>query len=283
VEHAKTDAASVANRSRRYAGTPVRVLVTNDDGVDSPGLAALTEALSEHHQVVVVAPATNQSAMARSISLRRDLLVRDHPLPGASGSYAVEGTPVDCVRLAALGIGGGRFDLLMAGINIGYNLGDDVTYSGTVAAAFEAVLIGWPGIAVSQGVSADDDSTGDTSRLDFTAAARFASRLAGCALDAGFPANTLLNVNVPPVARGARVAVLGRRIYHNRLELVSEDGSQRRYRIYGGHPHGHHDEAGTDFAAVGDGMIAVTPLHYDLGVADAHSLLAGLDLERWSC
>ena len=128
----------------------MRVLLTNDDGIESPGLHALAVALAEAAEVVVVAPWDNQSAVARGITIRDELEVEARTVPGAVEAHALTGTPVDCVRFADVGLAGGPFDLVVAGANLGVNLGDDVTYSGTVAAAMEGVLLGRPGLAVSQ-------------------------------------------------------------------------------------------------------------------------------------
>ena len=126
------------------------MLLTNDDGIDSPGLHALARALGEVAEVMVVAPADNQSAVARGITIRGTLEVEDRDVAGAARAYAVSGTPVDCVRFAEATEPGPSFDLVVAGANLGLNLGDDVTYSGTVAAAMEGVLLDMPGLAVSQ-------------------------------------------------------------------------------------------------------------------------------------
>jgi 5'-nucleotidase len=256
----------------------VRILVTNDDGVGSPGLHAIVSALAQRFEVVVIAPQTNQSAVARGISLRRALLVSETHVAGAVEAFAVDGTPVDCVRFAALGLAG-AIDAVVSGVNLGYNLGDDVTYSGTVAAAFEGLLLGLPAVAVSQAPRAGDWAE-DAAAFDFTVAAQFAAALTERAISRGFPDATLLNVNVPAVVRGVRATTLGRRVYRDHLELVEDRGRERVYRIYGGADHSYHAAADSDFAAVNDGMIAVTPLHFDLSVADAHGRVAGLDLEE---
>src|SRR3954465_15274360 len=175
----------------------MRVLLTNDDGIGSPGLIAVLQALAGVAETVVIAPAQNQSAVARSITLRRDMTVTEHDLDGAAAAFAVEGTPVDCVRFAALGLGGGGYDAIVSGANLGHNLGDDVTSSGTVAAALEGVLLGLPAIAVSQG--ALDRGLGAVGGADyaFDAGARFAAALLAAVGRHGLPHGLLLNVNVP--------------------------------------------------------------------------------------
>jgi 5'-nucleotidase len=248
----------------------MHILVTNDDGIDSPGLFALKTALDPLGDVSVIAPDSNRSATARSITIRRPLEVREVRLPDGSVGYATDGTPVDCVRFAVLGLlGGGAPDVIVSGINHGLNLGDDVTYSGTVAAALEGVLLGWPAIAVSQQAVNGEPWHSGKATYDFTAVSSFVAGLVPVAVRERFPRHVLLNVNAPGIeGRGverARVTRLGRRIYNDRLELIDEEGGdgRRRYLIYGDNP-SHHPEEGTDFAAIEAGEISVTPLHFDL-------------------
>src|SRR5271166_4280648 len=226
----------------------LNVLLTNVDGIEADGLQAMRRALLELDGVrlAVIAPDGNRSAMARSITTRRPLWVEEVPFADGTVGYATDGTPVDCVRLASLGVADDfETDLVVAGINHGANLGDDITYSGTVAAALEGVVLGLPAIAVSQqsGARALDY------RLDggfgFDVAAGFVARLE----DVPLPATTLLNVNVPAgEPRGVEVASLGKRIYRDELKLEREEEHRRRYWIYGADP-GFHDEPGTDLAA----------------------------------
>jgi 5'-nucleotidase len=256
----------------------VRVLLTNDDGIEAGGLQALRRELLALPDVelAVVAPDGNRSAMARSITTRRPLTVREVEFEDGTSGFATDGTPVDCVRLTQLGlIDGFEIDLVVAGINHGANLGDDVTYSGTVAAALEAIVLGLPGIAVSQhsptGPSADRSGEG----FDFTATAAFAARIVSRLTDVGLAPGTLLNINAPSSApRGVRVARLGKRVYSDALRLIEHGEAGRRYEIYG-EAAGLEGEADTDLAAVAAGEIAVTPLHFDL------TDVAGMDaLER---
>jgi 5'-nucleotidase len=246
----------------------MHILVTNDDGIESPGLFALKQALDPLGDVSVIAPDSNRSATARSITIRRPLEVDEVRLPDGSLGYATDGTPVDCVRFAVLGLLGTTPDLIVSGINHGLNLGDDVTYSGTVAAALEGVLLGWPAIAVSQqSTNRVHWDTGDAT-YDFRAVCAFVANLVPIAMRQEFPRQVLLNVNAPGLApeevRQARVTRLGRRIYDDRLELLEGgEGTRKRYRIYGDNP-SHHPAEGTDFAAIDDGLISVTPLHFDL-------------------
>lgn len=246
----------------------MHILVTNDDGIESPGLFALKQALDPLGDVSVIAPDGNRSATARSITIRRPLEVDEVALPDGTTGYATDGTPVDCVRFAVLGLLGRTPDIIVSGINHGLNLGDDVTYSGTVAAALEGVLLGWPAIAVSQQATNREHWDSGKAEYDFRAVAAFVAQLVPIAVREQFPRRVLLNVNAPGAApldiRGALVTRLGRRIYNDRLELIEgADGTRRRYLIYGDDP-SHHREDGTDFAAIEAGAISVTPLHFDL-------------------
>ena len=253
----------------------MRILLTNDDGITSRGLFQAKQALEAHGTVSVIAPDSNRSGSARSITIDRALHVSEVELRDGSSGFATDGTPVDCVRFGELGLVGERPDLVVAGINYGYNLGDDVTYSGTVAAAFEGLLLGIPGIAISQG--APTASGSDFRRhesYDFGPAAEFLGRLVGRVIAHGIPDGTLLNVNVPSQPSGVAVARLGKRIYRDRLELEADHEGRRRYRIYGDDP-SYHDEPGTDFRAIAEGRIAVTPVHLDLTSARAIEALAG--------
>jgi 5'-nucleotidase len=254
----------------------VRILLANDDGIDSPGLHALAAGLATLGEVIVVAPLANQSAVARGITLRRDLVVTEAPVAGATQAFSLDGTPVDCVRFGIIGIGGG-YDAVVAGANLGHNLGDDVTYSGTVAAAFEGLLFGIPAFAVSQG--ALDGGLGWTggAGFDFTTAARFTPRLVAATIAEGFAPGTMLNVNVPADAAGVAQATLGRRLYRDALRLVEDRGTTRVYRLYGGIEEAADNGPDTDIAVVASGRIAITPLHLDLAVREAEHL-ARIDL-----
>lgn len=246
----------------------MHILVTNDDGIESPGLFALKSALDPLGDVSVIAPDSNRSATARSITISRPLEVDEVTLPDGSTGYATDGTPVDCVRFAVLGLVGSTPDIIVSGINHGLNLGDDVTYSGTVAAALEGVLLGWPAIAVSQQATNRESWDSGQADYDFRAVAAFVAQLVPIVMRQQFPRQVLLNVNAPGRAPhqlvGAGVTRLGRRIYDDRLELIEGgEGTRKRYHIYGGNP-GHHPEEGTDIAAIEAGQISVTPLHFDL-------------------
>lgn len=262
----------------------MRVLLTNDDGIEAPGLQALRKALLEVPgvELAVIAPDGNRSAMARSITTRRPLWVQEVDFEDGSVGYATDGTPVDCVRLANLGlIEGFQADLVVSGINHGSNLGDDITYSGTVAAALEAIVLGLPGIAVSQQSSALELDFRSGAGFEFAVAARFTARLVAELKSMPLPPGTLLNINVPGAdPDGVEVARLGKRIYRDELALVDEaTGGRRLYRIYGDASY-ERDETGTDLAAVAQGKIAVTPIHFDLTDRDGLSALQRYNLAR---
>jgi 5'-nucleotidase len=262
----------------------MRVLLTNDDGIEAAGLQALRAALQHIPgiELVVIAPDGNRSAMARSITTRRPLWVQEVDFDDGTVGYATDGTPVDCVRLANLGlVEGFEAELVVSGINHGSNLGDDITYSGTVAAALEAIVLGLPGIAVSQQSSLRELDFRVGTAFDFEVAASFTARLVAELENTPLPAGTLLNVNVPsPPHTGVEVARLGKRVYRDELSLVDRSGEKRRlYKIYGEASTGH-DEAGTDLAAIAQGRIAVTPVHFDLTDREGLSLLERYKLDR---
>src|ERR687889_2408710 len=176
----------------------LRVLLTNDDGIGAAGLQTLRRALLEVDDVelVTIAPDSNRSATARSITFARPLWVSDVEFEDGTVGYACDGTPVDCVRLASLGlIEGFEPDVVVSGINHGANLGDDITYSGTVAAALEGIVLGIPGIAVSQQSARREMDFRFGEEFDFTVAADFAARVVDELDDVPMPEGTLLNVN----------------------------------------------------------------------------------------
>jgi 5'-nucleotidase len=257
----------------------VLVLLTNDDGIQAQGLHALRRSLAalEGIEVRVIAPDANRSATARSITTRSPLWVEEVSFDDGTTGYATDGTPVDCVRFADLGLLGKLPDLIVSGINHGSNLGDDVTYSGTVAAALEGIVLGIPALAVSQQSAAQEMDFRLGRSFDFSFSAALAADIARTIGTRGLPRGTLLNVNCPAEEpTGIEVTRLGKRLYNDQLKLVEEDdGGRRRYQIYGFEP-SFEDEVGTDLAAVARGRVAVTPVHFDL---TDH---AGLDrLHEW--
>jgi 5'-nucleotidase len=262
----------------------MQVLLTNDDGIEAEGLQAMRRALVQVPgiELAVIAPDGNRSAFARMITTRRPLWVQQVPFDDGTHGFATDGTPVDCVRLAKLGlIEGFDADIVVAGINHGSNLGDDITYSGTVAAALEALVLGIPGIAVSQQSNAREMDFRLGSRFGFERAADFVARVVAQLDEVPLPQGTLLNINVPAgEPHGVQVTRLGKRIYRDELKLDAEDeDGGRRYWIYGADP-GFHDEPGTDLAAVHAGHIAVTPVHFDLTDVSGLDALTKYDLAR---
>ena len=230
---------------------PAVILVTNDDGVHAPGLAALASALDELGDVYVVAPDREQSAVGHALTLHRPLRVTTV----GERRFSVNGTPSDCVNLAVLGLLPERPVLVAAGINHGSNLGDDVTYSGTVSAAMEGTLLGVPSMAVSQ----SDPETGT-----LEGAQAVAKLVASRVLVEGLPGKTLLNINVPagPLA-GIRMTRLGHRVYQEKVVRETDPRGLPYYWIGAGPPVWSEDEA-SDIAAVHRGMASITPLHLDL-------------------
>jgi 5'-nucleotidase len=227
------------------------ILVTNDDGVHAAGLQALAAALDELGEVYVVAPDREQSAVGHALTLHRPLRVDQV----GERRFAVNGTPSDCVNLGVLGLLPEPPVLVVSGINHGSNLGDDVTYSGTVSAAMEGTLLGVPSMAVSQ---AEGEVAG------FEAAGRVAQLVAARLLVEGLPAKTLLNVNVPRgEVSGIRMTRLGHRVYREKVIQEVDPRGRPYYWIGVGPPEWREDEA-SDIAAVHAGLASVTPLHLDL-------------------
>ena len=260
----------------------MRVLITNDDGIRAPGLRALYGALRAlpDTEVHVIAPDSNRSATARSITTRSPIWVEEVEFDDGTIGFATEGTPVDCVRFADLGLLGERPDLIVSGINHGSNLGDDVTYSGTVAAAFEGIILGLPAIAVSQ--QAGVGGMGYAGReFDFTYSAAIARELVRRLIGEPLSPSTLINVNCPSgEPAGIEIARLGKRLYDDELRLVEEgDSGRKRYKIYGFEP-SFEDEPGTDLAAVARGRVAITPIHFDLTDHGELERLAAWDLDE---
>jgi 5'-nucleotidase len=261
-----------------FGSSPPLIVLTNDDGVSSPGLAALRTALDPLGDVRIVAPDQNRSGAARSITMRSPLWVEEVHLDDGSLAYSTDGTPVDCVRMATLGLLDRTPDLIVSGINLGGNLGDDITYSGTVAAALEGIMLGIPAVALS--------AEGYHPGYDLTVPARLARRLVSIALAHGFPAKTLLNVNCPDRSwdelGGVRLTTLGKRIYGDKVEYRETKGNRRGYHIYNDDL-GYHREPGSDFEAVAEGWVSITPLHFDLMSHEALDELRGWEsaLSSW--
>jgi len=252
-------------RSRRRPAKPLRewpsrpqILVTNDDGIESRGLLELKTALDAIGDTTVCAPDTNQSAVGHTKTLMRPLRVRERQLDDGSIGWSVDGSPTDAVSLAFLGYFGTKFDLVASGINYGANLGDDITYSGTVSAAMEGVINGCPAFAISQEY---------IEHPDFTLAGQVAATVARNILEHGLSRGELINVNVPAVtpeeSGGVEVTRLGKRVYQDQL-IRRTDPRGIPYFWIGGPPPSGPAGAGTDFHAVVNRRVSITPIHLDL-------------------
>ncbi|MEN8189190.1 MAG: 5'/3'-nucleotidase SurE [Thermodesulfobacteriota bacterium] len=228
------------------------ILITNDDGIHSPGLTTLCNVLQELGDCVVIAPDRDNSAVSHSLTMSRPLRVTEI----AKDHYTLNGTPTDCVAIGLNKILDRRPDLLVSGINPGPNLGDDISYSGTVSAAVEGTMYNIAALAVSL--------AGDTPH-HFKRPAEVACRLGAMILEKGLPEDTLLNVNVPsgPADKGVRITRQGRRLWKNAIQETLDPWGRKHYWIGGGTPRSE-TARDTDVAAVADGYISVTPIHLDL-------------------
>jgi len=245
----------------------VQILLTNDDGINAAGLKVLAEHLCRIGQVTIVAPDRERSAVSHALTLH-------HPLRATridDSSFAIDGTPTDCVNLGIHNLLRDKPDIVISGINHGANLGDDITYSGTVSAAMEATLMGIPAFAVSLATK-----TGDA---NFTSAAVFAASLAETVLRKGLPRDTFLNVNVPDIPSASlgsyRITRQGKRSYDGMI-IDKVDPRGRNYYWIGSIDMNFHDIEGTDYHAVSRGHISITPLHLDLTNYDSFR-----ELESW--
>lgn len=254
----------------------MRILVTNDDGVHAPGLLALAEVMRQYGDVHVLAPDRNWSGRGHVKTLDRPLRVSDVPLADGTLAQASDGAPSDCVALAVLGYYTEKIDLVVSGINPMPNLGHDVTYSGTVTAAMEAVIWGIPGVAVSLGSQVHHPEG-----LDYSAAARVVKDVMDKLLSNGIPRNALLNVNIPYLPyeeiRGVALTTQGLRVYRDRLDSRVDPRGRPYYWIGGDAPTGV-PEIGTDIGALAEGFVSVTPLQLDLT-----AYAAAADLPVWDC
>ncbi len=249
----------------------MRLLCTNDDGILAPGLQTLTEAAERLGEVYVVAPDREQSATSHSLTLHHPV----RPVRRGERRWQVDGTPTDCVMLAVEALLPERPSFVLSGVNHGQNMGEDVLYSGTVAAAMEGVMLGIPAVALS---FAGGDLRADPSSLSGLADL-LADLLQHVLALPGFPADTLLNVNIPPVppaeVRGVKLTRLGRRVYSNSLTPMKDPWGRDIFWIGGGSATWR-GEADSDFQAVRDGYVSVTPLSLDL---TNHGLLT--DTSSW--
>ena len=240
----------------------MRILLTNDDGIHAPGILAAKQALTQVGEVVVVAPERPRSAAGHAITLHKPLRIMPTKLSDGSAGFATSGTPTDCVTLGYEIVMGGKCDLVVSGINAGANLGWDLTYSGTVAAALEGAVLGLPAIAISlvferaEGVEPD-----------FSAAAAFVAKLARQIQADPLPPNMLLNVNVPLVPpgelQGVEITHQGRREYIDRI-VVRDDPAGRPYYWQGGSIREDTPDPGADVHAILNNQISVTPVQLDM-------------------
>lgn len=251
----------------------MHILVTNDDGITAPGLLALAQAMRELGQVSILAPDRNWSGRGHVKTIDNPLRIKEVQLADGTMGLASDGAPSDCVALALLGYITPKVDLVVSGINPMPNLGHDVTYSGTVTAAMEAVIWGVPGIAFSLG-SVENHLV----QLDYVPAAQIAQHVVGEAVEHGLADGILLNVNIPHLPldeiNGLRATRQGLRVYRDRLDRRTDPRGHPYYWIGGDAPTGIPEE-GTDVSALQEGYVSVTPLQLDL---TAYSVLQKINL-----
>ena len=230
------------------------ILVTNDDGVYAPGIRALFDAVQPLGRPIIVAPEQDKSAVSHSLTMNRPLRVRGLE----TDIYTLDGTPTDCVTIGMNKVLSGRPDLIVSGINPGVNLGDDISYSGTVSAAIEGTMYGIPSLAFSL--------AGDAP-FDFSIAAGVVLTLTSMAISCGLPENTLLNINIPDLPEaeilGIRFTRQGRRVYKNAIQETFDPRQRKHYWIGGGTVHWSEGD-NTDEQALRKGYISVTPIQLDL-------------------
>jgi 5'-nucleotidase len=254
----------------------LHILITNDDGVTAPGLLALAQEMRNLGDVTILAPDHNWSASGHGKTMDRPLRIKKVTLADGTMAYASDGCPSDCVALALLGFIETKIDLVVSGINPNANIGIDVIYSGTVAAAVEAVIGGIPGIAVS--VDSPENHSGP---LDYGSAARAARKVAAKFLESGFPPETVFNINAPYLSdeeiKGFQVTRQGQRIYLDALETRADPRNTPYYWIGGEVPTGVPDD-GTDYGAIKAGYVSITPLKLDL---TAYKIIDSLQNWDW--
>jgi 5'-nucleotidase len=255
----------------------MHILLTNDDGIQAPGLLALSQAMQSLGAVTIIAPNRNWSASGHVKTMHRPLRVSDAKLADGTPARTTDGAPSDCVALALLGLIEEPVDLVISGINPHANVGYDVTYSGTVTAAMEATIFGVSGIAVSL-----DSGENNESDLDFKHAAEVTVAVTRQALQYGIPSGTLLNINVPyqrqEMMRGVVITRQGKRIYRDALVRRVDPRGRPYYWIGGDSPTGV-PEPGTDFWALSEGYVSITPLSLDLTDRSTLSTIETWDLK----
>lgn len=244
----------------------MRLLLTNDDGINAKGIYALAKELEKNHEVIIVAPDKERSACGHSITLTRPLIVRETKLIGLkSKAFSVDGTPADCVKIAINKLIdskiNGKIDMVVSGINKGLNLGTDVLYSGTVSAAIEATIYKIPAMAVSMEIQQNTKSD-----ENYEIAAKYASKILLKAKENNIENDIVLNVNIPMLKeneiRGIKVCKIGSRLYNNTyIESIGEN-NETQYKIKGEVKDIHEENSDTIYFK--EGYVTVTPLHYDL-------------------
>jgi len=248
----------VGRRQSAVAERGVRILLTNDDGINAPGLAALRRAACGLGEVAVVAPDTERSGVAHSITLAQPLRIRRIYHGEEFFGFGINGAPADCVKLACREILGALPDLLLSGINLGCNAGINVLYSGTVAAAIEGAMLGIPSVAFS---------VGEVEKPDFEQAGRVARAVLDLVLASAMPRRTLLNVNIPGSGagvKGIRLTHQSRTTYHELYEKRLDPWGRAYFWITAELARDYEQEPESDLRALAEGYVSVTPLHYDL-------------------
>lgn len=251
----------------------MRILLTNDDGIYSPGIAALKHVTKDLGEVTVVAPDVEQSGVGHSVTLSHPLRIRKVYIDKEFFGYGVNGSPADCVKLAVLEIMKGKGpDLVVSGINLGANVGIHTLYSGTVAASIEGAILSIPSIAISLEISV---------MPDISQAAQVAKGIIDCVLHHGLPEGTLLNVNIPSIPKGELKGIRITRQYANdfdeRFDKRTDPGGKAYYWLAGGDGYAM-DEHDTDIHAIKEGYISITPLTYDL---TNHGLIPQIKKWEW--
>lgn len=237
----------------------MKLLLTNDDGINAKGLHALAEELEKEYEIVIVAPDNQRSACGHSITILEPLFVKEMKIDGIkSKAYSVSGTPADCVRIGIEKLVEDKIDMVLSGINNGFNLGTDVIYSGTVSAAIEASIYKIPSIAVSTGINADTER--------YTVAAKYASEVLKIIKDNYNKDDVVINVNVPLMARekisGIKVCNIGSKVYDCYFEEEIGENSDKKFHLRGKLSEA--EDKNTDIYYINRGYVTVTPLHYDL-------------------
>ncbi|WP_298842741.1 5'/3'-nucleotidase SurE [Clostridium sp.] len=237
----------------------MRVLLTNDDGINAKGIYALAKELEKNHEVIIVAPDKERSACGHSITLTRPLCVKETKLKGIKAkAFSVDGTPADCVKIAINKLVDEKIDMVVSGINRGFNLGTDVLYSGTVSAAIEATIYKIPAMAVSVEF--------DRNTENYDLAAKYAGVILLKAIENKINNDIVLNVNIPMLAeneiKGIKVCKIGSRLYNNKYVESIGENNETQYQIKGTAKDIHEEDSDTIYFK--EGYVTVTPLHYDL-------------------